>query len=101
MIEMKFWLKVQKTEGSNGEEIIVGACDEELLGKEFGHLKISESFFKGELIEINDALEKIKSATIANLIGKKIVSAALERGLVSKDEIKKVEGIPNAQIFLI
>jgi len=98
---MKVWLKVQNIHGENRSETIVGICDQELLGKKVGCLNISESFFKGELIEIDDALQKIETATMTNLVGKNITSAALEKGIISKKGIKEIEKIPQAQIFII
>jgi len=98
---MKFWVKVQRTEGSNGEEVLVGACDEELLGKEIEHLKISESFFKGELVSEEEAIKKIEKATIANLVGTNIIYSALKHNLVSNDSVKNIAGVPHAQIVLL
>ena len=98
---MKVWMKKQNVVQENKNEILVGICDEELLGKEIGQLKLSEEFFKGELIEIEDALIALEDATIANLVGENIVNAALEKKIIDESGIKKIENVPHAQIFTI
>ncbi len=98
---MKVWIKIQRVTQGAKEEIVVAICDEELLGKKFGNFKISEHFFKGELVEIETAIKSLENATIANLVGRDIVTKAIEEGIVKKEEIKEINGIPHAQIFTI
>jgi hypothetical protein len=98
---MKVWVKFHKSVQNNSKEIVAAICDEDILGKDFGGFKISEDFFKGKLVEIEDIQENLEKATIANLVGKNIVSWAVERGIVDASNVKEVERIPNAQIFSI
>ncbi len=98
---MKFWLKIHKAVQNSSEEVVVAACDEELLGKEFGNFKISENFFKGKLVEAGDLKECLEEATIANLVGENIVNWAVKEGAIKLSDVKKVNGISNAQIFSI
>jgi len=83
-------------------EILVAACDSEVLGKIFREdnivLYVSEEFYKGELVTLTEALDRIKEATIANLVGKNIVSKAIEEGLVHPDAVIYVNEVPHAQI---
>jgi len=87
---------------------IVAICDSELLGKKFEQgkfqLDVKENFFKGDetdeekVIEIMKDMEKEDSTF--NIIGKKSVNAALKAGIISEEEIKKIQGIPFALILL-
>jgi hypothetical protein len=99
--EMKFWLKTQMVLQGSTEELVVGVCDEELLGKSFGPFKISEHFFKGNLVEPEKAINVLKRATIANLVGKNIINAAVRAKMVDKKSVKTFKKIPHVQIFLV
>ena len=88
--------------------LVVAVCDSELLGKKFKEgikmLDVRESFFNGEETEEKEALELMKDfaredATF-NIIGRASVQAALKAGLISKEGIKKVSGIPFALVLL-
>ncbi len=98
---MKAWIKIQKIEQENRKEIIIGMCDEKILGMESGDFKISEHFFKGELIEIEEGLKKIKEATIVNLFGENVISEAIKSDYIEESSIKKINEIPHAQIILL
>ena len=87
---------------------IVAICDSELLGKRFEQgkfqLDIKESFFKGgktdeeKVIEIMKDMEKEDSTF--NIVGKKSVNAALKAGIIQKQGIRKIQGIPFALILV-
>jgi len=87
---------------------VVAICDSELVGRKFEQdnlqLDVKESFFKGnevskeELIEILDDMSK-EDATF-NIVGKESVSIALEEGLISKDGVKTIQGIPYALVLM-
>ena len=47
---MEFWMKSEKVDQEIRIEHIVNVCDEDLLGKTFGETKVSEHFYKGELV---------------------------------------------------
>ncbi len=85
-----------------GSDLLIGACDEELIGKKFeeGKLQIdvSKSFYDGERVS-PDVLKKfLEEATIANLVGKKTVKCAVDIGLVDPSCVLKIKGIPHAQM---
>jgi len=95
------YVKIYRTQG----EVLLAACDEELLGKTFreGELKleVKERFYKGELME-EDALEHLlEEATIANLTGERCVSKAIELGYVDENRVLYIEGVPHAQMAKI
>jgi len=85
-----------------GPEIIVGACDEKLLGKKFtkGKLQIdvSTSFYDGERVNKKTLKKYLEDATIANLVGVETVKCAIEMGLVDPRFVLKIKGVPHAQM---
>ncbi|NJE07066.1 DUF424 domain-containing protein [Thermococcus sp. M39] len=95
---MKIYVKVYRVQG----EILLAACDEELLGKTFreGELKleVKERFYKGELRDIEDLERLLEEATIANLVGERCVNKAIELGYVSEDRVLYIQGVPHAQM---
>jgi hypothetical protein len=92
------YIKVYRVQG----EVLLAACDEELIGKTFreGELKLEvrERFYKGELVEEGKLEELLKEATIANLTGERCVSKAIELGYVNPERVLRIQGIPHAQM---
>ncbi len=82
--------------------MIVGACDEELLGKKFtkGNIQIdvSNGFYDGERVNKKTLKKYLENATIANLVGTKTVECAIEMGLVDPHFVLKIKGVPHAQM---
>lgn len=87
---------------------IVAICDSELVGRKFEEkefqLNVKEDFFKGkelneqEIIEVIDDMSK-EDATF-NVVGEKSVKAALRAGIISEDEIKRIDDIPFALVLM-
>ena len=82
-------------------------CDKELINKKFEEgkrqLDLRENFYKGDLLEKEKAIEKIKleagnDATF-NIVGSKATNAAKEAGIISEESIDKIQGIPFALIL--
>jgi hypothetical protein len=86
-----------------GSERLLAACDEELIGKEFSgdgmRLKVSETFYKGDLITEEAFRERIKSVTVMNLVGDRTVSIAQDAGYVS--EAMVIGGVKHAQAVIM
>lgn len=89
----------------SGKEIMVAACDEELLGTilDDGRIKfkISKDFYDG--IKGDGSLLKkiLAKATIANLVGKEAVGCAIDGGFISKENVIEIDGVPHAQLAVI
>jgi hypothetical protein len=92
------WVKEYLTQG----EILLAACDDDIIGKTFceGELQlvVSESFYGGEKISKENFILQIKKATIINLVGQAVIKVALDLGLIGKEGIIEIDGIPHAQI---
>jgi len=89
----------------HGKDVVVAVCDAELLGKtiEGGHVpfKVSESFYGGVLADLDEALEAMGKATICNLVGKRIVEAAISRKFVHRRAIIYFGDVPHTQIVVL
>ena len=92
----------------NSYRDVVAICDSNLVGKTFEEgefqLDVKENFYKGE--EVNS--EKLKDiisnmsredATF-NIVGENSTKEALNLGLISKESIKEIEGIPFSMVLL-
>ena len=85
-----------------GGELLVAACDAELVGKRFEEgelcLELRASFYEGERVDRRHFLEVLALATIANLAGEEAVGAAVEAGLVDPECVIRIGGVPHAQL---
>lgn len=85
-----------------GDDVLIGACDEKLLGKEYKegkfHLKVDKHFYGGKMISEEVLKRYLKDATIANLVGEKCVEVAITMGLVDPGCVIRIKGIPHAQM---
>jgi len=88
-----------------GKDTLVAVCDAELLGKtlEGGRVPfmVSKSFYGGAPAGLDEALEAMRRATICNLVGKKIVKAAIEQRMVHEAAVIYLGDIPHAQIVIL
>jgi hypothetical protein len=94
MISIKIYKK--------GNDLLIGACDEKLLGKKFEdgkfQIDVRRDFYGGEKISA-DALKKyLLDATIANLVGKETIKCAIDSGLIDPECIIRIKGVPHAQM---
>ena len=89
---------------------IVIICDSDLIGKKLEQdkfqLNLKENFFKDKSEEKSkqEAIEIMKDmaqedATF-NIVGQKSTSAALEAGIINKQGIKTIQGVPFALVLL-
>ena len=92
----KVYLKVH----IRGELETIACCDEELLNQvhKEGNLKIeiSNQFFGGKLIDLEDAISIIKEAMSFNIVGEKIINKAIECRILPKEGVRFINGVPMA-----
>ena len=90
---------------------VVAACDSSILGKKFEEsfgnaikqLDVKESFYKGE--EVSEKAIKIMKSMSSedatfNIAGKEAVAAAISAGVISKEGVGEIQGIPFALVLL-
>jgi len=85
-----------------GKDLLVGACDEKLLGKKFEdgkfQIEVKRDFYDGERITSKALIKLLEDATIANLVGKETIKCAIKAGVVDPECIIEIKGIPHAQM---
>ncbi len=85
-----------------GKDVLIGACDENLIGKTFEEgkyqIEVRKDFYDGERVTPEILKEFLENATIANLVGDETVKCAIEMGLIDPDCVIKIKGIPHAQM---
>jgi hypothetical protein len=88
-------------------EFLVAACDAELLGRELpvgdqGHtVKVSSHFYGERKVSAEELLWALARATIANLLGPRVLHLAKEAGYVGPGGTVLLGGVPHAEIFSI
>lgn len=95
------YIKIHYTGRRFNNRFVIAVCDEDLLKKTIDDGKISitvsEHFYKGEKRNELEVIEILKDATNVNLIGENAVNAGLKAGIISKENIIRIKGIPHAQ----
>lgn len=86
---------------------VVAVCDSELLGKKFEEgrfqLDVKENFYKGKETseaEVSEIMERFseKDATF-NIVGEKAIMLGLKAGIIAKEEVSEIKGIPFALVL--
>ncbi len=97
---MQVYLNQMRREG----EYIVAICDYDLIGQSFEEgdrcIHISENFYKGKLVPIEEGIAAMGKATIANIVGERIVSEALKAHLIHERGIIRIQNVPHAQVVV-
>jgi hypothetical protein len=95
------YLKIYK----NGDNVLVAACDKELLGIKLKHgnaaIEIRRDFYEGEDVSEEELQNALQRATTANLFGEKTVNCAVKCGLIDPDSVIMIDCVPHAQIFWV
>jgi len=88
---------------TRGDRTVVAICDKDLIGKKLEDKKacieITKRFYKGEKKTEKEIAVILQEATNINMIGKKTIALAIKQGVLTKDSIKKIKGIPHAQLY--
>jgi hypothetical protein len=97
----EIFLKVHKS----GGEVLVAACDKEVLGLSFSSgklcIEVSRSFYCGRLVDIKELREALCEASMANLTGNNVVSEAVSRGFIDKKNVLDIGGVKHAQFVVL
>jgi len=95
------YLKIYK----NGGNVLVAACDKEVLGKNLKHgkvvVEISRTFYEGECVSEEELQKALQGAMTANLFGEKTIKCAIKCGFIDPDSVIMIDCVPHAQIFRI
>jgi len=87
---------------------VVAICDSDLIGKRFEEgtkqLDIRENFYKGEEVNSEKAVKMLQNqanrdATF-NIVGKESINKAIEAGIITKNNVSKIQGIPFTLVLI-
>lgn len=85
-----------------GHQEVVALCDKKLIGKTLEEknlqLKVSERFYKGEELSEDKIIDILKSKSNINIVGEESIKLALKIGVISKENIIKIKGVPHVQV---
>lgn len=96
-ISMKVW-RIQN-------EVMLAACDSNLLGKRFEegelHIEIKREFYHESFVTEKAFRNALKMATIINLVGENVIRIAVEEGIIDRDNIIRISSVPHAQAVVM
>ena len=85
------------------DSLMIDICDIELIGSRLQEgellIDITKEYFQQEIIEAVRAEELLRTCSIANLVGERIVSQAVQLKLAKELSIRKISGVPFLMIF--
>ena len=87
---------------------VVALADKSLVGKKFEdgklQLDVNEHFFKGSEISEEKAIkllkEKLEDDACFNFVGENSVQAGIKAGIINRENIIKIQGIPHAMMLM-
>lgn len=89
----------------SGREHLLAACDADLLGRRLSEgklrLEVSRDFYDGFPATEEELQAHLRSCTIANLVGERVVALAIRWGFVAQENVIRIEGVPHAQWALV
>lgn len=86
-------------------ECVVAACDAELLGQSLavgpnGHtVLVTAQFYGEERVTREELVRALHRATIANLLGSRVVRIAVEGGFIAEGAHGLLGDVPHTEIF--
>ena len=85
------------------DSLMIDICDIELIGSRLQEgellIDITKEYFQQEIIEAVEAEELLRTCSIANLVGERIVSQAVQLKLAKERSIRRISGVPFLMIF--
>ena len=87
---------------------IIAACDSDILGKKFveGQLQLDlkDTFYGGKEYSKERAVEIFRDGAFDdatfNIAGKECINAAIKSGIIDKEGVITIKGIPHALSFM-
>lgn len=86
-------------------QVLLAACDQELLGTkhEEGPLRLDVrgDFYDGLRVDEGELRQFLGACTVANLVGERTVAVAVAMGVVESRNVRRVGGVPHAQMMVL
>ena len=84
---------------------VLAVCDKDILGKKFEEndlqIDLTGEFYKGEEVSEAQFTEIVKGAYTANFVGKGAIELGIKKGIIKKENIVIISGVPHAQAFVV
>ncbi|MFC6837393.1 DUF424 domain-containing protein [Halomarina ordinaria] len=91
------------TERRTEEGLLVSVCDADILGETFENgevsLTVETDFYDGEEADEERVVGALARATVANIVGTRAVSVAVEHGFVDETTVLDVGETRHAQLL--
>ena len=85
------------------EGLLVAVCDEDCLGETYERgevsLTVTEEFYGGSEADAEDVVDSLTRASVANLVGERCVTVAIEAGIVDEERVLDLDGALHAQLL--
>ncbi|MFB6111123.1 MAG: DUF424 domain-containing protein [Halobacteriaceae archaeon] len=91
------------TERETDQGLLVTVCDRGILGETFEDgdvsLTVTEEFYGGQQVESAVVVERLREASVANIVGTESVGLAIEEGFVDEERVLELDGTRHAQFL--
>ena len=88
---------------SNENGSVLAIADAELIGKTLTDgpisFTVSEKFYLDQRVTEKELEKHLADAENINLVGEKSYAVVYQKGLIGKNGVKRIAGIPHAQIY--
>jgi hypothetical protein len=99
------YVKIHPTDNGN----MLAMCDSSLIEKVLSegdveiNLKDYSEFYKGQLLSEEGALGIVKKEDVmsANIVGQESVKVCLKKGIIEKENVKRISKVPYATAFRV
>ncbi len=85
-----------------GGDLLIAACDNDLIGRKLKdgvlRLDVSDEFYGGDRGDEEMLLNRLRMATMANLVGENVCRIAAEHDFIDRECVITIEGVPHAQM---
>jgi len=100
-VDMMFSYKLFR----QGNDILLAISDSDIIGKTLREkdleIRVNEDFYSEKSCDNKEASNLIRDATIVNAIGENIINMMLDKKIIEKENIMKIDGVPHAQVIKI
>ena len=85
------------------EGLLVAVCDADCLGETYERgdvsLTVTEEFYGGDEADAEAVVDSLTRASVANLVGERCVTVAVEAGIVDEERVLDLEDTRHAQLL--
>jgi hypothetical protein len=85
------------------EGLLVSVCDPDIIGETFEEgdlsLTVTEEFYGGTEAAMDDVLDSLQRASVANIVGKRSVHVAVDAGFIDEESVLAIDDTLHAQLL--